>query len=96
MSNQPPAHHVTTTACRCCATARWFCGSCALAGSWPVPSPEPQWPVCLEDGSCPRCRASLSVRILGYGPAPAPAVTALERALGLPAARRPRRGFGAA
>jgi hypothetical protein len=96
MNDQPPAYQaIAVRACRCCATARWHCGSCGLPGAWPVPSPEPQWPVSLENGSCPRCRASLGVRILGYGPERVE-VTALERCIRLPAARRPRRGFGAA
>jgi hypothetical protein len=96
MTDQPPAYHaIAVKACTCCATARWYCGNCGLPGAWLVPSPAPSWPVYLDKGSCPRCRASLSVQILGYGPE-RPEVTALERVLRLPPARRHRRGFGAA
>ena len=79
-----PMNAVTTTVCPCCNTARWFCPSCGIPGNWPAPSPAPSWPVEL-DGTCPSCRASLSLQITGYKALP-PAVTALERALGLPPA----------
>lgn len=75
---------ITTTACSCCQTARWFCPSCAEPGSWPLPTAEPAWPVVFA-GACPRCNAGLSLRITGYKPL-SPAVSALERALGLPPA----------
>jgi hypothetical protein len=93
MTTPPPAHHITAKVCSCCGRARWFCPSCSLDGYWPAPTPAPTWPVQFQ-GACPRCRATAELLI--FGDEPDPAVGALERALQLPPARRPRRGFGAA
>jgi hypothetical protein len=89
--HQTPMNSVSTTVCPCCQTARWFCPGCGTEGHWLAPTPEPAWPVQLN-GSCPSCRAKLSLQITGFA-ALSPAVSALERALGLPpAAPRHRRG----
>jgi len=80
--------NITMAACRCCDTASWLCPSCALPGSWPVPSPAPSWPVEFA-GRCPSCSSSLSLKVTGYGPQRTE-VTALERALKLPPAPRRR------
>lgn len=87
-------HQVTTPVCPCCNTARWYCPTCAKTGRWPCPTPAPDWPH-QRLAACPRCEATITLRIVGPLPDEAN-VGALERCIRLPAARRPRRGFGAA
>lgn len=86
-------HAITTPPCTCCNTARWYCPTCGKAGHWPCPTPAPDWPYQLL-GGCPRCEATITLRIVGPLPDEAN-VGALERALQLPPASRPRKGFGA-
>lgn len=93
MTTPPPLHHITTRVCRCCRTARFWCPSCGKFGHWPAPTPAPDWPHQLH-AACPRCESTVTLRIVGPLPDEAN-VGALERCIRLPAARRPRRGFGA-
>ena len=82
-------HAITARVCSCCGKARWHCPSCATPGHWPMPLIEPTWPVCFE-GACPRCKATVALRITGIAPA-RPELSALERALRLPPASPQRR-----